>query len=114
MNKEDMGLSPDLPGEVWNIDEEINEEKSALVMANHFPDKPALMPTDKICVKCKAPAFYYSDAGRREISISGVCEPCFDELFKEPPEDLKGDTLPFLPQQEGDDWEPMHMGFGGG
>lgn len=37
-----------------------------------------------ICVQCreKALAKCYSDAGRREYWISGLCEECFDELFE--------------------------------
>ena len=35
-----------------------------------------------ICVKCKrrAPERCYSDAGRREYQISGLCEICFDNI----------------------------------
>ena len=35
-----------------------------------------------ICVKCKhpAPKRCYSDAGRREYQISGLCEICFDNI----------------------------------
>jgi hypothetical protein len=38
-----------------------------------------------VCVQCREPALpkCYSDAGRREYGISGMCEKCFDELFKE-------------------------------
>lgn len=38
-----------------------------------------------ICIKCKTPALErcYSDAGRREYDISGLCELCFDEEFPE-------------------------------
>lgn len=36
-----------------------------------------------VCVNCKKPPTFYSDAGRREYDISGVCEPCFDEMFAE-------------------------------
>ncbi len=37
-----------------------------------------------ICVDCKEPALAkcYSDAGRREYPISGLCETCFDRIFK--------------------------------
>lgn len=39
-----------------------------------------------LCVQCKRPALprCYSDAGRREYGISGMCEPCWDEMFAEP------------------------------
>lgn len=36
-----------------------------------------------LCVNCKKPATFYSEAGRREWRTSGMCEPCFDEMFKE-------------------------------
>ena len=33
-----------------------------------------------ICLQCKMPALpkCYSEAGKREYQISGLCEPCFD------------------------------------
>ena len=36
-----------------------------------------------LCLECKEPAGpkCYSEAGRREWGISGVCEKCFDEMF---------------------------------
>lgn len=38
-----------------------------------------------VCVKCHEPAEpkCYSVAGKREYQISGLCEQCFDEMFKE-------------------------------
>lgn len=38
-----------------------------------------------ICVDCKknVEGRVYSEAGRREYQISGMCELCFDELMKE-------------------------------
>jgi hypothetical protein len=38
-----------------------------------------------LCVVCGEPALAkcYSEAGRREYQISGSCESCFDEMFKE-------------------------------
>lgn len=38
-----------------------------------------------ICINCKEPALpkCYSEAGRREYGISGMCEKCFDTLFQE-------------------------------
>lgn len=36
-----------------------------------------------ICRVCAEVATYYSLAGLREITISGVCEPCFDAMFAE-------------------------------
>lgn len=39
----------------------------------------------EICVDCRKPALpkCYSDAGRKEFYISGLCEECFDKLFAE-------------------------------
>ena len=34
-----------------------------------------------VCVACKKSPKFYSAAGRREYEISGVCEPCFDDMF---------------------------------
>lgn len=38
-----------------------------------------------LCIACKEPALAkcYSDAGRREVAISGLCEVCWDEMFKD-------------------------------
>jgi len=35
-----------------------------------------------LCVRCKQPAYknIYSEAGKREFKISGLCERCFDEV----------------------------------
>lgn len=35
-----------------------------------------------ICIDCKEPALpkCYSDAGKREYKISGLCEECFDKI----------------------------------
>ena len=35
-----------------------------------------------LCISCKQPALpkCYSDAGRREFGISGLCEECFDNI----------------------------------
>lgn len=37
-----------------------------------------------LCVQCRQPALpkCYSDLGRKEYRISGMCEACFDEMFK--------------------------------
>lgn len=36
------------------------------------------------CISCKEPAIAncYSEAGLREFKISGLCEKCFDKMFK--------------------------------
>ena len=38
-----------------------------------------------VCIDCgeKAIPKCYSDAGRREFQISGLCEPCFDRTMGE-------------------------------
>lgn len=36
-----------------------------------------------ICIHCKQPPKLYSEAGRREYQISGLCELCFDEITAE-------------------------------
>jgi len=43
--------------------------------------------TEGVCVVCKKPPTFYSDAGKREYQISGVCEPCFDLMFAEEDDD---------------------------
>jgi hypothetical protein len=39
-----------------------------------------------ICIKCRQKALprCTTDAGRREYEISGLCEVCFDGLFRTP------------------------------
>lgn len=37
-----------------------------------------------VCVRCKQPPTFYSDAGRREYGITGLCEPCFDTIMADP------------------------------
>ena len=38
--------------------------------------------TTGLCIQCKKPALErcYSEPGRREYKISGLCEVCFDEI----------------------------------
>lgn len=35
-----------------------------------------------ICIQCRKPALEncYSEAGKKEYAISGLCEKCFDEI----------------------------------
>jgi hypothetical protein len=37
-----------------------------------------------VCVNCRQPAYNNctTDLGRKEYEISGMCEKCFDNLFK--------------------------------
>ena len=37
------------------------------------------------CIQCNQPALQncYSEAGRREFAISGLCEKCFDQITEE-------------------------------
>jgi len=49
-----------------------------------FPGaKQALL--QQLCIQCKEPALpkCYSDAGRKEYRISGLCELCFDKIMGE-------------------------------
>jgi hypothetical protein len=39
-----------------------------------------------VCIECKksiTPASFYSEAGRKEYQISGLCEYCFDKICQE-------------------------------
>ncbi len=38
-----------------------------------------------LCIVCKEPALQkcHSEAGRREVKISGICESCWDDMFKD-------------------------------
>lgn len=47
-----------------------------------------------ICFNCELPALprCYSNAGKREFFISGLCEKCFDNLFQEEPIDYSPDN----------------------
>ena len=44
-----------------------------------------------ICIVCHRPALEhcYSNAGRREVFISGICEECFDKMFAEEEEETE-------------------------
>lgn len=33
-----------------------------------------------ICIQCKNPPTFYSDAGKREYRITALCEPCYDAI----------------------------------
>jgi len=36
-----------------------------------------------VCISCRKPPTFSTEAGRREYPISGLCEPCFDAMFEE-------------------------------
>lgn len=36
-----------------------------------------------ICIDCKQKARFYSEAGKKEYQISGLCEYCFDRIFQD-------------------------------
>lgn len=40
----------------------------------------------RMCVRCKKAPVFTTDLGYSEYLISGLCEPCFDEITKEPEE----------------------------
>lgn len=48
-----------------------------------------------LCIRCGRPAYEhcYSENGRREVGISGICEECFDELFAEDEIDEEAEEL---------------------
>jgi len=56
----------------------------------------AQLDTDTKCVVCKKPALEncYSEMGIKEVYKTGICEKCFDELFKE--DDIE--DSPFIEQ----------------
>jgi hypothetical protein len=39
-----------------------------------------------ICVECKQPPTFSTEAGKREYRLSAMCEPCFDKLMADPEE----------------------------
>jgi hypothetical protein len=41
----------------------------------------------QMCISCKQRATWYSPAGEKEYTISGLCEPCFDKITEEPEEE---------------------------
>ena len=37
-----------------------------------------------LCINCKQIPTFYTDLGRKEYRISGMCEPCFDLIMRDP------------------------------
>ena len=51
--------------------------------------KPEDISAEPLCIRCHRPAYEhcYSQSGRDEVGISGLCEECFDEICKEAEEE---------------------------
>lgn len=64
---------------------DLDKVKAALEAECDFvvPSKTAI--DQGVCAACGKPALErcYSEAGRREFHISGLCEPCFDACTPE-------------------------------
>jgi len=75
--------------ELTRIAEELCKDMHGITNAEAF--------SKGICVECKEPALpkCYSEAGRREYRISGMCEKCFDAAFadEEGPDELTKEDL---------------------
>lgn len=54
-------------------------------LMQQFKTEASRAISQNICVECKKPPRFYSEAGRIEYQISGLCEYCFDAAC--PPED---------------------------
>ena len=56
--------------------------KSSLQVAAYGENAPSKREQG-LCIDCGMPALEncYSDAGREEVRISGLCELCFDKLL---------------------------------
>lgn len=39
--------------------------------------------TKGVCINCRKPPTFSTEAGRKEYFISSLCEPCFDAMFEE-------------------------------
>ena len=50
-----------------------------------FGNEAKNMRLKGLCINCKEPALAncYSNAGRKEYTISGLCEKCFDSIMEE-------------------------------
>lgn len=36
-----------------------------------------------ICIDCKEPPVFYTEAGEREYYITGICEKCWTKMFED-------------------------------
>ena len=63
---------------------ELQQFKDSVAVAA-FGITKAAVQQQGLCISCKQPAIpkCYSYEGKREYRISGMCEECFDALFKE-------------------------------
>ena len=59
------------------------------MVMNKIKIKAENISEEPLCIRCHRPAYEhcYSQAGRDEVGISGLCEECFDEITKEMEED---------------------------
>jgi hypothetical protein len=70
-----------------NIEPKITSMKELkdMMARENFGISISMAQEKGICIECKEPALEkcYSEAGRKEYSISGLCEQCFDIICKE-------------------------------
>jgi hypothetical protein len=62
---------------------EVNKERVEQAAVEAFGMTREYALTKGVCISCHQPPTFYSDAGRREYNISALCEPCFDNMWKE-------------------------------
>jgi transcription elongation factor Elf1 len=57
-------------------------------LAKHIGLKPE-NKAEGLCIRCNQEALprCTTDAGRRDVEITGMCEICYDEIFMEDPEE---------------------------
>ena len=61
---------------------ELQKFKDNMAKELYGQTKAEAVAEGQICIDCKEPALAncYSDAGREEYRISGLCEKCFDRI----------------------------------
>jgi hypothetical protein len=80
----------DLEEELIKLRQQLKEKESMIMnldtlKATLLTNSPDLKPSNKakgLCIKCGQNALdnCYSEAGRREVAITGLCEKCFDKI----------------------------------